>query len=245
MLFIFLIAVILKTASFSSSASFFNELVQVCNKMLGYCYCLSNLASQTDCQGADNCYCPSVGDCENHHYTFTFTSLVHSNSHQGDHHRDYHITITATNHASLRTTRTVDILLDDSPPTVGVVWEGLSEDGQAEMDFTSSDVLHVRWHGYEDHESGIMLYRLMLAERCMTGPEMEEAQNATEVEQGSLATIRIPREGWIVLWESSINTEQIQRQTDRNRETETDRQADRQTETQRESVGRLGVEQNN
>ena len=93
---------------------------------------------------------------------------------------------------------------------MGVVWEGLSEDGQAEMDFTSSDVLHVRWHGYEDHESGIMLYRVMLAERCMTGPEMEEAQNATEVEQGNLATIRIPREGWIVLWESSINTEQVQ-----------------------------------
>lgn len=159
-------------------------------------YNLSNFVPQTDCrETVDHCYCPTVGVCESHHYTFTFTNLVHSNSHHGDHHRDYHITITATNHASLRTTRTVDILVDESPPTVGVVWEGLSEDGQAEMDFISSDLLHVRWHGYEDHESGILLYRVMLAQRCMTGQEMEEAQNATEVEQGNMAKIRIPREG--------------------------------------------------
>ena len=150
---------------------------------------------QTSCNGEDHCYCPSVGDCEIHRYVVTFTNLVHHNTHQGDHHREYYVTITVTNAASLTTTTTVDILLDESPPTMGVVWEGLSDDGQAEMDFTSSHVLHVRWHGFQDHESGIRLYRVLLAHRCMTVPEMEVAENATEVEQGNMATLTIPSEG--------------------------------------------------
>ena len=150
---------------------------------------------QTSCTGRDDCYCPSVGDCEIHRYLVTFTNLVHHSTHQGDHHREYYITVTATNAASLTTTTTVDILLDESPPTVGVVWEGLSVDGRAEMDFTSSEVVHVRWHGYQDHESGIALYRVLLAERCMTEAEVGEAENATEVERGNVASFRFPSEG--------------------------------------------------
>nr|KAG5704398.1 hypothetical protein BaRGS_031104 [Batillaria attramentaria] len=62
---------------------------------------------------------------------------------------------------SLRSKQMIDILIDESPSTVGVVLEGLSDDDQAEMDFTSSDVVHVRWHGFLDHESGILLYRVV------------------------------------------------------------------------------------
>ena len=125
----------------------------------------------------------------------TFTNLVDHNTHQGDHHREYYVTLTATNTASLSTTTTVDILLDESPPTVGVVWEGLSDDGQAEMDFTSNPVVHVRWHGFQDHESGISLYRVLLAERCMTGAEMEEAANVTAVQSVTMTSFSFPSEG--------------------------------------------------
>ena len=85
----------------------------------------------------------------------------------GDHHRDYYFTLTVNNLASLSTTVTFDLLLDESPPSRGVVWEGLSVDGQAEMDFTSSNTVHVQWHGYEDHESGVRLYRVVIANRCV------------------------------------------------------------------------------
>ena len=142
-----------------------------------------------------NCYCPSVGDCEIDRYLVKFTNLVHHNTHQGDHHREYYITLTATNTASLSTTTVVDILLDESPPTVGVVWEGLSIDGQAEMDFTSNPVVHARWHGFQDHESGVLLYRVRLAERCMTGAEMENDTNITEVEHDTMTSFAFPSEG--------------------------------------------------
>nr|KAG5706490.1 hypothetical protein BaRGS_032883 [Batillaria attramentaria] len=143
----------------------------------------------TDCQGKEHCYCPSVGVCEIHQYMFEFASLVHNNTNQGQHHRDYYITVTATNHASLQTTERIDILIDVSPPTVGVVLEGLSDDDQAEMDFTSSDVVHVRWHGFLDHESGILLYRVVLADRCLTDQEMDAANNATEVHKENTTSV--------------------------------------------------------
>ena len=137
-----------------------------------------------------------MGDCEIDRYLLTFTSLVDRNTHQGDHHREYRVTVAVTNSASLTTTITVDILLDESPPTVGVVWEGLGDDDeQAETDFTSSPVVHVRWHGFQDHESSILLYRVLLAERCMTGLELEEANNATEVEFGNMTSLKFPSEG--------------------------------------------------
>nr|KAG5704396.1 hypothetical protein BaRGS_031102 [Batillaria attramentaria] len=93
----------------------------------------------------------------------------------------------------------IDILIDESPPTVGVVLEGLSDDDRAEMDFTSSDVVHVRWHGFLDHESGILLYRVVLADRCLTDEEMDAADNATEVEGDNMATIRFPSEDYLRL----------------------------------------------
>ncbi|KAK7493717.1 hypothetical protein BaRGS_00015046, partial [Batillaria attramentaria] len=156
---------------------------------------VNRLGNATDCNGTEHCYCPSVGECEVQQHIFTFTSLVSNNTNDGQHHREYYITITATNHASLHSRQMIDILIDESPPTVGVVLEGLSDDDRAEMDFTSSDVVHVRWHGFLDHESGILLYRVVLADRCLTDEEMDAADNATEVEGDNMATIRFPSEG--------------------------------------------------
>ena len=155
------------------------------------------MSHQTNCSGQQGpCYCPNVGPCENYDYLIPFNNIVHVNDSEGLHHREYYITINVTNNARLRTTQQVDILIDASSPSVGVVMEGLSDDDKAEMDFTSHDVTPVRWHGFLDHESGVMLYRAVLAERCLTAAEMEAAENATEVETGTTATLRFPSEGW-------------------------------------------------
>ncbi|KAK7496776.1 hypothetical protein BaRGS_00011985 [Batillaria attramentaria] len=152
-------------------------------------------ATVYNCFRENHCYCPSVGVCEISQYLFTFNILVDNDNHEGQHHRHYYITVTATNYASLQSTETIEILVDESPPTVGMVLEGLSDDDRAEMDFTSSDVVHVRWHGFLDHESGILLYRVVLADRCLTDQEMDATHNATEVEQGEMTSFRFPSEG--------------------------------------------------
>ena len=155
---------------------------------------------QTDCSGQDDsCYCPSVGGaCELASYLIPFRSLAGQNTHRGQHHRHYYITINATNRASLTVTNSLEILVDESPPSTGVVLEGLGDDpAKAEMDFTSSDVVHVHWHGFLDHESGVLLYRVVLAGRCMTGEEMDsDAVNATVVDSGTTTTLPFPEEGW-------------------------------------------------
>ncbi|KAK7493722.1 hypothetical protein BaRGS_00015051, partial [Batillaria attramentaria] len=155
---------------------------------------VQRLKNNSDCTRISSCYCPSVGPCEIQSYTFKFSNL-NSSKISGHHHREYYITITATNHASLRSRQMMDILIDESPPTVGVVLEGLSDDDQAEMDFTSSDVVHVRWHGFLDHESGILLYRVVLADRCLTNEEMDADTNATEVDQQTVTVLAFPKEG--------------------------------------------------
>jgi hypothetical protein len=151
---------------------------------------------QTACDGLEHCYCPIIGRCETFHYLTSFPSLVSLNTNVGDHHRNYYLTITSTNVATLSTTDTFDFLLDDSPPFVGVVWEGPGLDEQAEMDFTSSRQLLVRWHGFEDHESGMRLYRVVLATRCLTAQEVDTSDNATVMQHpANTASFLFPTEG--------------------------------------------------
>nr|KAG5706423.1 hypothetical protein BaRGS_032816 [Batillaria attramentaria] len=130
--------------------------------------------------------------CEIHRYLLDFIHLASTNASIRKHNREYYITITATNNAILHSRQMIDILIDASPPTEGVVLEGLSDDDQDEMDFTSSDVVHVRWHGFLDHESGILLYRVVLADRCLTDEEMDAAQDAVKVEEGNMTTLTFP-----------------------------------------------------
>ena len=44
--------------------------------------------------------------------------------------------------------------------------------GSPDIDFTSDKTFLVHWHGFIDHESGIKLYRVGLAERCLTTEEL-------------------------------------------------------------------------
>jgi hypothetical protein len=80
---------------------------------------------QNSCpQNAENCYCPDVGQCELYNYTLPLNKLIAINKHVGSHNRNYYFTIKVTNNAHLFNIERVDILVDDSPPEVGVLFEG-------------------------------------------------------------------------------------------------------------------------
>ncbi|XP_052235488.1 uncharacterized protein LOC127847524 isoform X3 [Dreissena polymorpha] len=75
--------------------------------------------------GADACYCPMIGKCEHFNYTVDLNKLHILGTHMGNHNRNYYFTLTATNNAGLSNTESIDILVDDSPPEPGVVFEGV------------------------------------------------------------------------------------------------------------------------
>lgn len=70
------------------------------------------------------CYCPSIGSCAEKQYRIPLNRLTNDGKHKGDHNRNYFFTIKVTNLANLSNIEHVDILVDDSPPETGVVYEG-------------------------------------------------------------------------------------------------------------------------
>ncbi|WAR31728.1 hypothetical protein MAR_034270 [Mya arenaria] len=79
--------------------------------------------------------------------------------------------------AGLSTTEHIDVLVDESPPSKGVVNEGPED--SPDIDYTSGDSILVHWHGFIDHESGIKLYRVGLSDRCLS---TQDLYNLTEVQ---------------------------------------------------------------
>lgn len=90
--------------------------------------------------------------------------LKTNNRHIGDHNRRYFFTLKVTNKAELIAVDHLDILIDDSPPAVGVVLEGPI--GSPDIDYTHSDEVTIHWHDFIDHESGIKLYKVALGRKC-------------------------------------------------------------------------------
>ncbi|XP_021360606.1 uncharacterized protein LOC110455039 isoform X2 [Mizuhopecten yessoensis] len=145
-------------------------------------------------EGALTCYCPSVGPCLYFNFTLTLNSLIHRNTHIGNHNRRYHFTITATNVARLVYIKHLDVLADDSPPSPGVVIEGPS--GTPDIDYTSEESVIVNWAGFIDHESGIKLYRVGLATECLgiaefLGFNSSIASNNTIIKETTLTSNRL------------------------------------------------------
>lgn len=104
-----------------------------------------------------------------------FNKLIANNTNTGQHNREYFFTLIVTNNARLVNVDRIDILLDDSPPVPGVVFEG--KHGEKDVDFTVSKWLFVHWAGFVDHESGIRMYEVAIAERCFTENEMKNKTN--------------------------------------------------------------------
>ncbi|KAH3708849.1 hypothetical protein DPMN_068308 [Dreissena polymorpha] len=121
------------------------------------------------------CYCPDIGKCEFFIYSIPLNQLVKEDKHTGNHNRNYFFAITVTNNAMLTTTEHIDVLVDESQPEEGVVIEGPIDSN--DIDYTSDDSFMVHWHGFIDHESGIKLYRIGLAERCLTREELYNLVN--------------------------------------------------------------------
>lgn len=123
-----------------------------------------------NCSIGLNCYCPSVGECQLMNYTLVMNTLVINNTHIGKHHRKYVIELEAVNHAALRTTESVTILVDESAPETGVVREGSPE--SSDIDYISQPSITINWDGFIDHESGIKFYRLGLFNSCLSLEEL-------------------------------------------------------------------------
>ncbi|XP_052238458.1 uncharacterized protein LOC127849748 [Dreissena polymorpha] len=126
-----------------------------------------------------DCYCPDIGMCAFVNYSIPLNELVHAHTHIGNHNRKYFFTITITNNALLTTKERMDVLVDKSPPEEGVIYEGPLD--YKDIDYTSEDSFVIHWHGFIDHESGIKLYRLGLAARCLTNNELYNFTEVTEI----------------------------------------------------------------
>ncbi|KAL4218489.1 hypothetical protein ACF0H5_023223 [Mactra antiquata] len=79
--------------------------------------------SNSTCPKAAKCYCPDIGSCEMYNYSIALNKLVQTGKHEGDNNRSYVFTIKVTNNAMLSNIERVDILVDDSFPGVGVMYE--------------------------------------------------------------------------------------------------------------------------
>ncbi|XP_041349352.1 uncharacterized protein LOC121368680 [Gigantopelta aegis] len=137
------------------------------------------LSANKTCQVDQHCYCPYVGSCAYYNYTVKLNHLVNENTNMGTQDREYYFTLMVTNTAMLKSVCHLDILVDASPPVAGVVLEG--PPGGPDIDYTSEDHVYINMHGFIDHESGIRLYRVALAERCLTLEELRNAGNASIV----------------------------------------------------------------
>ncbi|KAK7473965.1 hypothetical protein BaRGS_00034794, partial [Batillaria attramentaria] len=132
-----------------------------------------------DCPVTGACYCPMVGACENSDYPITFAEIF-GNTSQTFSSKHLRVQVNATNSAGLWSTEGLDIFIDETPPSVGVVMEMPNDGGANEINKTLSDRLHVKWEGFADNESGVVLYRFALGQRCMSAEEMNAGGNVTE-----------------------------------------------------------------
>ena len=51
-------------------------------------------------------------------------------------------------------------------------------DGYSDIDYTDDEMFYVNWHGFIDHESGIRLYRVGLADRCLSKEEVYQMNDS-------------------------------------------------------------------
>ena len=65
----------------------------------------------------------------------------------------------------------VKILVDDSPPETGHVFDGPM--GSPDRDFQSETFIDFHWSGFIDHESGITKYHYAIGPECYTKERLQ------------------------------------------------------------------------
>ncbi|KAL3843250.1 hypothetical protein ACJMK2_021192 [Sinanodonta woodiana] len=119
-----------------------------------------------------DCYCTPFNGCFHRH--FVLKPHVSKNENQGlrpeketgVHDGDYFFEVMVENIGKLRTTMTMKVTIDTSPPHNGSVHEGYPD--QPELDFQQSTVIHAYWDGFFDKESGILFYRYGFFHKCLS-----------------------------------------------------------------------------
>ncbi len=109
------------------------------------------------------CVCTPLGQCTPVRHTFS-PRLSDLSSDPAHHDADYHITVTATNHALLSTHLSLVFTVDATPPLPGVVQDGLG--GGAELDYQANGTLTGTWSGFFDRESDIIFYEYVFGREC-------------------------------------------------------------------------------
>ena len=112
-----------------------------------------------------SCYCPALGSCSYHNFTISLNGLIENKTHIGNHNREYLFTVEIMNEARLEIISHTTILVDDSPPEVGVVIDG--PEGSPDRDFQSELLLQWHWKGFLDHESDVHKYHFAVADTCL------------------------------------------------------------------------------
>ena len=103
-------------------------------------------------------------------YSLSLNSLTTKGTNMGQHNRRYYFVFYTENNAGLKSEEHFEIMVDESPPEVGIVLEGPST--KPDMDFTGDDSIIVHWDGFIDHESGISHYTVAIADKCI-GKELQ------------------------------------------------------------------------
>lgn len=114
------------------------------------------------------CVCDIVGQCSLVHHSFSPPRQDLAASALANHDAEYHITITATNHARISVQQTLLFTVDVTPPLAGVVFDGPVSG--ADVDYKSEDLLlEGWWAGFFDRESDILFYQYVFAAECANG----------------------------------------------------------------------------
>ena len=112
------------------------------------------------------CVCSPLGACSRVRHAFS-PRLSDLSSSPANHDAEYHITITATNHALLSAQVSLVFTVDAMPPLPGVVLDGPGGmDAQAELDYQADNTLQGAWSGFFDRESDIMFYEYVFDSEC-------------------------------------------------------------------------------
>ena len=126
------------------------------------------------CDESPLCYCPIIGNCSLLTYAIELNEVIEN----GNHNREYYFWIEVINKALLRSEEVVKILIDDSPPEVGVVIDGPV--GSPDLDYQANNILQWHWRGFIDHESGISKYMFVLGQHCFSREEIMENKTTDE-----------------------------------------------------------------
>ncbi|VDI32878.1 Hypothetical predicted protein, partial [Mytilus galloprovincialis] len=153
-----------------------------------------------------SCYCTMFHGCYHKHFhirpNIVKDSGITPGKEIGLHDSDYFIEVTVINKALLKTTKTIQISLDLSPPHEGYVHDGLK--GESEVDFQQDLNIDAHWEGFFDKESGVDFYQYIFSDHCFSKNEMAISKKK-QVTYNTYATYNATSEGIYFISVTAVN----------------------------------------